>query len=175
MNERWERCKETYSTHYPLNFAEQQLIYAQFDEHFCSEIKGERYLFALWINETIYTPGPGHRWRNLDSQERINPEQFTRTLPDYKHIDNLDAQKGTGTFEGKNIRWNSEQYRWTYLNHRAVHFNNSTASATPEEDDDTARVEDLLQRTETTVTSTIQKLRQPGPSSSSHPGTPTQP
>jgi hypothetical protein len=36
-------------------------------------------------------------------------------------------------------------------------------------------VEDLLQRTETTVASTIQKLRQTGPSSSSRPGTPSQP
>ena len=176
MNSRWERCKETYPSHYPLNSEEERLIYAQFEEHFCSEIKGERYVFALWINETIYTPGPGHRWRNIDSQERINPEQFTYTLPNYGRIDNLDAQKGTGTFEGKAIKWNNDRYDWVYLNNRTVHFNNSTATATPvEEDDDTARVEELLHRSQTTVTSAIQKLQQPGPSGSSRPGTPSQP
>jgi len=92
---------------------------------------------------------------------------------------------GIALYQDRFIKWHQTKNKWIYLNHCTVHFESpstsdaedhaKTASEGSDKDqseeetekivseehnkDDTARVESLLQRAETTVTSAIQKLQ----------------
>ena len=179
MSERWEKCKEIYSSHYPLSAKEQDHLYTQFKDHFCTNISGERFLFAHWLSFVIYSKGPGHHWKHIDEQVKISHNKFVVSFPHYEQITHLDAHKGTSFFEGKEIKWDQPQFHWKYLNNRTVHFNHSVTLSPPSlsdnDDNDTAKVAELLQSAETRVTAATQKLWQPNPSNSSCPGTPSQP
>ena len=70
------------------------------------------------------------------------------------------------TFLKKNIKWDNSSDSWKYLNNWVVNFESTSVSQSSEgetsepEEDDIAKVEEILERTETLVTTTIQKLRQ---------------
>ena len=168
MSERWDKCKEIYSSHYPLSATEKDHLYAQFKDHFCANISGDRFLFAHWLSFVIYSEGPGHHWKHIDEQVKISHNEFLISFLHHDQITHLDAHKGTSFFEGKEIKWDQPQFRWKYLNNRTVHFNHSVTPSLPSlsdnNDNDTAKVAELLQSAETCITATTQKLRQPNPS-----------
>ena len=177
MSANWDKCKETYSSHYPLSAQEEDHLYAQFEDHFCANVSGERYLFAHWLDSVIYSEGPGHHWRRINEQTKLSHEEFVVAFPHHEQITNLNAHKGTGFFEGKEIKWDQPQFRWKYLNNWAVHFKHSDSqppsSSSDDDDEDTAKVAELLQSAETRLAAATQKFRQPNPSNPSRPGTPS--
>ena len=128
MSVNWDKCKETYSSHYPLSAQEEDHLYAQFKDYFCANVSGERYLFAHWLNFVIYSKGPGHHWRYINEQIKLSHEEFVTSFLHHEQITNLNAHKGTGFFEGKEIKWDQPQFHWKYLNNRTVHFNHSVTS-----------------------------------------------
>jgi len=108
-------------------------------------------------------PGPlqHYPWRYLEDNEQISDELLTAKYLDQEYITNLQILQGTGQYEGKEVKYSTTRNCWIYLNNRAVHFHGTSASETPDSpaDNDTARVEEILERTDTIVSSAIQKLQ----------------
>src|SRR5882672_1470488 len=170
----WQEHLNRYPT--KLRLTEEELRHTSilFEEHFATNLDGKRLLFARWGTDSLYSQGVGHRWYSLDDNSVFSKEIIQRGFPNYDQIETLDPFTGTGTYQGKAIKWDKGRYCWLYLNNRTVHFNDSATSSvsspgSPAEEEDTAKVEALLQRAETTVTTAIQKLQAP----SSRPGTPS--
>ena len=101
MSVNWDKCKETYSSHYPLSAQEEDHLYAQFKDYFCANISGERYLFAHWLDFVIYSEGPGHHWRYINEQIKLSHEEFVTSFPYHEQITNLNAHKGTVSLKEK--------------------------------------------------------------------------
>src|SRR5882672_3481974 len=170
----WQEHLNRYPTKLRLTKVELQHTSVLFEEHFATNVDGRHLLFARWGTDSLYSQGVGHRWYSLDDNSAFSTEIITRAFPNYKQIETLNAFEGTGTYQGKAIKWDKSRYCWLYLNHHTVHFNDSATSSvssprSPAEEEDTAKVEALLQQAETTVTTAIQKLQAP----SSRPGTPS--
>jgi len=113
------------------------------------------YMGSLW------SPGPNHLWRDLEDNDPVSDELLTAKFLNKEYIDNIHPIKGIGQYQGKEVRYSISRYCWVYLNNRTVHIHGTSTSKTLESptDDDTARVEQLLERAETTITSAIQKLQ----------------
>src|SRR5260221_5271703 len=174
----WEKHTSQYPTKLNLTPEELQHSSVLFEEIFAANVEGKRILFARWETNSLYSQGVRHSWYSLDDNSRFGTAVLQKGFPHYEDLQTLDVYEGTGTYQGKAIQWDRNRYQWSYLNNRMVHFNNlETSSAShsspesPAEEDDTARVEEILQRTETTVASAIQKLKTPS-NPSSRPGTP---
>jgi len=97
----------------------------------------------------------------LDDNDQVSEDLLTAKFLDKEYIDNLHPLRGTGQYQGKEVKYSPQRNCWTYLNNRTVHFHGTSFSKTLESptDDDTAWVEQLLERAETTVTLAIQKLQ----------------
>src|SRR6266581_6531197 len=160
MNE-WEKCKKQFPHRTTLTESEKEHIPLAFGDHFAATDQGQRFLFGCIQDDTFWSAGPTQPWRYLEDNKPIGTELLTATFLDKESIDNLHPIKGTGQYQGKEVKYSIQRNCWVYLNNRTVHFHSTSASETPESpnDDDTARVEQILERTETTVSSAIQKLQ----------------
>ena len=164
----WEEVQNQYPTKHQLTQAEKDHLYTNFKDSFAAYNQGKHFLFAWWSTKVLWSQGPGLPWNDFEDNKVIHESILKYAYTCVNDVEQLNVRKRTGSYRGKEIKWNPVSFNWVYLNNRTVHFDNSTVSDTPE-DDDTARVEDLLQRTETTISSAIQKL-----ASQSHPSTPAQ-
>src|SRR6266581_1032497 len=160
MNE-WEKCQKRFPHRTTLTESEKEYIPIAFSDHFAATDQGQRFLFGLLVDDIFWSAGPTHPWRYLEDNELVGAEVLSAGFLDKEYVDNLNHSKGTGQYQGKEVQYSVKRNLWTYLNNRTVHFHGTSASETPESptDDDTARVEALLERTETTVSSAIQKLQ----------------
>src|SRR6266581_1681710 len=158
---KWEKCQLQFPAHFTLNDVEKDHLSILFEDYFGATETRQRFLFALLGTEILWSTGPSHPWQHLDDNSQVTDEVLTARFLNKEYIDNLHSLKGTGTYQGKDIKYSANRYCWTYLNNRTVHFHSSSASETPDSptDDNTARVEEILERTETTVSSAIQKLQ----------------
>jgi len=97
-------------------------------------------LFGNLNDDVIWSAGPSHPWRTLEDNELVSEERLTATFLNKEYIDNLHPLKGTGQYQGKDVKYNLQKHLWVYLNNRTVHFHGTSASETPEnsDDDDTA-------------------------------------
>src|SRR5258707_2500329 len=174
----WNEHIARYPTKLILTQPEKDHLSVLFDESFAANIDGHRVLFACWGTDSLYSQGIGRSWRSLDDNSIFYPEIIRKGFPHEELLEKIDIYKGTGIYQRKEIKWDKNRFQWSYLNNRTVHFNNSATSSaehsSPDSpaEDDTARVEEILQRTETTVTSAIQKLKAPS-NPPSRPGTPS--
>src|SRR5260221_13630628 len=174
----WDEHLTRYPTKLILTQAEEDHLCVLFEESFAANVDGHRVLFARWGTDSLYSQGVGRSWRSLDDDSIFYPEILRKGFPNEEHLQRIDIYRGTGTYQGKEIKWDKNRFQWSYLNNRTVHFNNSATSSvehsSPDSpaEDDTARVEEILQRTETTVASAIQKLKTPS-NPPSRPGTPS--
>jgi len=160
MNE-WEKCQKRFPHRTSLTEPEKDHLSIAFKDHFAATDQGQRFLFGNLADDIFWSAGPAHPWRDLEDNELITEERLTAGFLDKEYINNLHPLKGTGEYQGKEVKYSIQRNCWTYLNNRTVHFHGTSASETSEEpdDDDTARVEQILERTETTVSSAIQKLQ----------------
>ena len=160
MNE-WEKCQLRFPAHFTLNKSEKDHLSILFGDYFGATETGQRFLFAQLGEEILWSAGPSHLQRHLDDNSQVTNKVLTARFLNKEYIDNLHTLKGTGTYQGKDVKYLTNRYCWTYLNNRTVHFHGSNALETPDSpaDDDMARVEEILERTETTVSSAIQKLQ----------------
>jgi len=158
---KWERCKKRFPDRISLNDEEQDHLSILFEDYFAATEDAQRFLFAILGDAVLWSAGPSHPWRYLDDNSAVTNKVLTARFLDKEHIDNLHPLKGTGQYQGKEVKFSPARYCWVYLNNRTVHFHGTSTSETPESptDDDTARVEEILERTETTVASAIQKLQ----------------
>jgi len=159
MNE-WEKCQKRFPQRTTLTTEETHHISIFFSDHFAATNKGQCFLFAYFEEIVLWSGGPRHLWCYLEDNNLIS-EDLTVKYLDKEYIDNLQIFKGTGQYEGKEVQYSTKRNCWTYLNNQTVHFHGTSASETPESpvDDDTACVEEILERTYTIVSSAIQKLQ----------------
>src|SRR6266705_1423980 len=161
MNE-WEKCQKRFPHRTTLTESEKEHIPIAFTDHFAATDQGQRFLFGVLAEDIFWSAGPTHPWCYLEDSEQVGIEILTAGFLDKEHIDNLDPVKGTGQYQGKEVQYSIKRNTWIYLNNRTVHFHGTSASETPadSEDDNTARVQEILQSTETTVSTAIKKLRE---------------
>jgi len=157
----WEKCQQRFPNRVSLNNEERSHLSILFEDYFAATEDAQRFLFATLGDAILWSAGPSHPWRYLDDNSTVTNEVLTARFLDKEYIDNLHPLKGTGQYQGKEVKFSTARYCWIYLNNQTVHFHGTSASETPESptDDDMARVEEILERTETTVASAIQKLQ----------------
>src|ERR1700742_2293167 len=176
MND-WNNLKADYPTHLELTEKDLNHICATFNEWFITLYQTKRIIFAFWNEQIFFSYGFGRSWRNYSDNEVINPWKFLDTFTHLDHLTELNPHKGTALFDGKTVKWNRKGKYWAYNNNYVVDFHKDTHSSAdysptqPDDDDDTARVADLLQKTEETLTAVAEKLRSPIPTGSPTPET----
>jgi len=176
MNE-WEKCQKRFPHRTSLTAKETKHISIFFTDHFAATDKGQRFLFAYFEELVLWSAGPKHPWRYLEDNDPISEELLTAKYLDKEYITDLQMLEGTGQYKGKEVKYSTTRNCWTYLNNRTVHFHGTSASETPDSpaNNDTARVEEILERTDMIVSSAIQKLQaisqpaSPATQASTHP------
>jgi hypothetical protein len=118
----------------------------------------DRILFAKFGTEAIYSRGVGHNWKYEDGRETIDESHLRASFVDYALVNKLDCFTGTAEFQGKEIKYDTRNHRWIYLNHRPVNLHTPSERHTLAEEEDTVQVEELLETTERTIIATTQKL-----------------
>jgi len=158
---KWEKCQKRFPNRTTLTESEKDHLSIVFSDHFAATDQGQQFLFGNLTDDIIWNAGPIHPWRYLEDNELVRDEHLTASFLDQEYIDNLHPLRGTGQYQGREVKYAVKRNCWVYLNNRTVHVHGTSASETPESptDDDTARVEEILERTETTVSSAIQKLQ----------------
>jgi len=160
MND-WEKCQKRFPHRTSLTTEEKAHLSIFFTDHFVTTDQGQCFLFAYFEEIVLWSAGPKHLWRYLEDNEQISEDLLTAKYLNKEYITNLQILKGTGQYEGKEVQYSTTRNCWTYLNNQTVHFHGTSASETPDSptDDNTARVEEILERTDTIVSSAIQKLQ----------------
>src|ERR1700742_2134915 len=172
MND-WNDLKADYPTRLEPTDDDLNHVCATFDEWFVTLYQTERIIFAFWNEQIFFSYGFGRSWRYYSDNEVINPREFLDPFTYLDRLTELNPHKGTALFDGKAVKWNRKGKYWAYNNNYVVDFHKDTHSSAdysptqPDDDDDTARVADLLQKTEETLTAVAEKLRSPIPTSSS--------
>jgi len=154
---KWEKCKKRFPQRTTLTTEETHHISIFFSNHFAATDKGQCFLFAYFKEIVLWSRGPRRPWRYLEDNDLISEDLLTAKYLDKEYIDNLQIFKGTGQYEGKEVQYSTKRNCWTYLNNRTVHFHGTSASETHESpvDDDTAHVKEILERTDTIISSAI--------------------
>jgi len=161
----WKSCVQRFPNKFQLSNDEQDHLYCLFSNYFATHTSGSRIIFANWNRQAVYSWGVGCSWKFLSNNVTLNEEDLQSDYTNLEHIQNFDLCKGTATFLEKNIKWDNSSDSWKYLNNQVVNFESTSKLQSSEEQskpegDDTAKVEEILERTETTVATTIQKLKQ---------------
>jgi hypothetical protein len=154
----WEIVQQMYPT--KLEPTESETCHLPYitTESFAANIKGDRILFARFGNKAIYLRGVGHKWKYEDDRETVEESHFKASFVEHELVDKLNYYTGTAEFRGKEIKYDKKNHRWTYLNNRPVNFHTPSKRNTPAEEEDTIRVEELLETTERTIVAATQKL-----------------
>jgi hypothetical protein len=92
------------------------------------------------------------------AEKPVKESHFKASFVDYRLVDNLDYHTGTAKFQGKEVKYDRKNHRWTYLNNRPVNFHTPSECNTPAEEEDTIQVEELLETTKWTIVAATQKL-----------------
>jgi hypothetical protein len=155
---RWEIIRQTYPTKLELTEPETHHLLYTTTESFAANIKGERIIFAKFRNEAIYSRGVGHKWKYKDNREIVEESHFKASFVDHELVDKLDYHTETAEFRGKEIKYDKRNHCWTYLNNHPVNFHTPSECNTLAEEEDTVRVEELLETTKQTIVAATQKL-----------------
>jgi len=172
----WEKVLLKYPTKLQASEEDTEHLPIIFSEWFVAYNQGERVIFARLHDDCVWSVPPSKTWTDYDTSKDIPLETLLDLVPYINQVTNFDLYTGRAKYNNKDIIW-TPIHQWKYRNNRTVHFNETPTEGTNSEsgsdkdskksnpDEDTAQVEDLLRRAETTVTSAIQKL-------SSQTGTP---
>jgi len=179
----WELTYNQYPTKLKPTTEDARNIPVIFLDWFVTHDKGDRIRFTQFGDKAVWNVNPDGPWVYLQTNLTITHETLEAALPYFDQLANLDVYTGLATYNGKSVAWHRPTQTWKYCNNRTVHFNQTPTEGTnsalnseeeaseassdeeSDPDEDTAQVESLLKRAETTVTSAIQKL-------SSRAGTP---
>ena len=166
----WEQIQKRYPTKYPPTEEEQLHTPLCFTEVFAAYRFGTRTLFALFDSTPVWTEQPNTGWRYSHDNSKVTQGCILVWFPYYEELTALDPYRGVASFQDKVVYWHYNQKAWKYLNHRTVHFNGSEASeAEPQEEseegsseeNDTLQVDALLESTERSISSALQKVTLP--------------
>ena len=178
----WELTYQQYPMKLIPTPADAQNIPVVFTDWFVTHDKGDQVWFTRFGNKAVWNVEPDQPWIYLQTNLPIEQDTLEASISYLDHLTDFNIYTRVAKYNGKVIAWHRPTQNWKYRNNRIVHFNQTPTEGTnsalnleedksgseeedSEPDEDTAQVEDLLRRAETTVTSAIQKL-------SSRPGTP---
>jgi len=144
---KWENCKKRFPFRTTITQPEIDHLSIAFDDYFVATEKGQRFLFGDLGGTTLWSAGPDHPWCYLEDNDTVGNEFLIAKSLNKEYIDNLHPLKGTGQYQGKEVKYSLERYCWVYLNNRTVHIHGTSTSKTPESptDNNTAQVEQLLE------------------------------
>src|SRR6266705_5645733 len=125
MND-WEKCQKRFPHRTSLTQEERDHLSIAFSDHFAATDQGQRFLFGNLNNDIVWSAGPSHPWRGLEDNEPISDKHLTASFLDKEYIDKLHPLKGTGQYQGKEVRYNLQKNLWVYLNNRTVHFHSTS-------------------------------------------------
>jgi hypothetical protein len=148
---RWELIRQQYPSKYGLTEREIAHVPYTSQEFFATNIKGERLFFVKFGTKAIYSRGVGHLWKYEDGRETVDEAHLKASFVNYALVDRLDPFAGTAEIRGKEIKYDTRNYRWIYLNYRPVNFHTPSERHTAAEEEDTKQVEELLETTERTI------------------------
>src|SRR5579863_6662603 len=157
----WEKTLRRYPMHLSITPEEKELLPIPLKDEFAIHERGTRYIFTRFREDTVYS-SETNSWKYLEDHSTVPLTAFQGWFLNHQFLEEVNLVKGTATYSGKNVQWSEDNFKWKYLNHRTVHFKSpstsqaTSRSATP--DDDTTKVEDLLQQSEASITSSLQKL-----------------
>jgi hypothetical protein len=121
----WELTRQKYPTKHELSAAEREYLPYTCKDSFAANLQGRRILFAQFGNEAIYSRGVGYPWKYEEDRDEVTDQTLRSSFVDYGLVDNLDSFKGTAEFRGKEIKYDTRNHRWLYLNNRPVNFHTS--------------------------------------------------
>src|SRR5579863_5291682 len=98
----WETTLARYPTRLSLTPDEKELLPIPLKSEFAIHEKGNRYLFAKFRADIIYSPGPQDLWKYLNDHSTVPSQAFKGWFLNYQFLNNLDPVKGTATYLGKN-------------------------------------------------------------------------
>ena len=168
----WEQIQKRYPTKYPPTEEEQLHTPLCFTEVFAAYKFGTRTLFALFDDTPVWTGQPNVGWRYSHDNSEVTQGRVFAWFPHFEELTALDPYRGVASFQDKAVYWHYDQKVWKYLNHCTVHFNGSEASETEpvpqeeseegsSEENDTLRVDALLESAERSISSALQKVTLP--------------
>jgi len=198
----WDTILGNFTPEQQLNLTEpeQDYIPVYATEAFAAYYNETRCLFARFLTPGIWCAGVGTPWKFTANNKELATRKFRFLVLHLDEVNDFDFIQRTATFHGKQIKWDSTDSKWKYLNNRTVHFQSPSTSdaeeitipgdfekessdtteyksnpSTPSsEGEDTLNVSNLLQEAETRIVATIQKLTS-RPSTPSPQGTPSRP
>ena len=107
MNE-WEKCKKRFPNRTSLTPEETNHISIFFDDHFAATDQGQRFLFAQFADSIVWSAGPSHPWHYLNDNDQVSEALLTANYLDQESIDNLNILRGTGQYQGKEVKYSKE-------------------------------------------------------------------
>jgi len=165
----WEKVLLKYPTKLQATEEDAEHLPIVFSEWFVAYNQGERVIFARLHHNCVWSVPPSKTWTDFDTSKDVPLETLLDLVPYLDQVTNFNLYTGKAKYNNKDVIW-TPIHQWKYRNNRTVHFNETPTKGTNSElssdkdskksdpDEDTAQVEDLLRRAETTVTSAIQKL-----------------
>jgi len=199
----WETILDNFPPEERLDLTtpEQDYIPVYATDAFTAYYKEIRCLFAHFLTPGIWCEGVGTPWKFTANNKILGTRKFRFLVLHLDEVNDFDFIQRSATFHGKQIKWDTTDSKWKYLNNRTVHFqspstsdaeditilgefekdssdtteyksNPSTPPSPDNDDEDTLNVSNLLQEAETRIVATIQKLTS-RPSTPSPQGTPS--
>jgi hypothetical protein len=122
-------------------------------------------LFALFNNQVVSKQH--NSWTYMSTGDKVTKDDIVGWFPQNEQVEDLNFFTGTAKFDDKSIYLSLSTHTWKYLNNRTVHFNGSqvseeenpnTSESRSNSEDNTAKVNKLLQSAEEAITSAAEKL-----------------
>src|SRR5579863_8193689 len=99
----WEKTLAQYPMRLSLTPEEKELLPLPLKSEFAIHKKGNRYIFAKFGEDIVYSPGPQDSWKYLDNHSTIPFKALQGWFLNHQFLDKLDPVKGTATYSGKNV------------------------------------------------------------------------
>ena len=176
----WENTFNKYTTKLQPTKEDRINLPVSITEWFIAHDLGDRVRFARLHNKCIWNINPKDPWIYLQNNEPVEKDTLCQVIPHFEEVEGFDLYTREAKLNGKDICWNPSLQLWKYRNDRTVHFNETPTEGTnlelasdsetgsdndSDKDDDTAQVESILRRAETTLIKNLKKIV-------SHAGTP---
>ena len=111
-----------------LTEPEQDYIPVYATDTFTADYKETHCLFASFLTPGIWCEGVGTPWKFTSNNEELVTRKFRFLVLHLDEVDNFDFIQRTATFHGKQIKWDTTDSKWKYLNNRTVHFQSPSTS-----------------------------------------------
>jgi len=115
-----------------LNDLEEAYVPVYATDAFAADYKETQCLFARFLTPGIWCEGVGHTWKFTSNNEELSTKKFRFLVPHLDEVNQFDFIQRTATFHGKDIKWDTQDSMWKYLNNRKVHFQSPSTSEAEE-------------------------------------------